>query len=510
MPRRYALLNANIWTLDEADPRAEAMLVEGGRIRAVGDEKKILRMARQDPRADLGGQAVLPGLIDAHTHLIHQGLLKTRLDLRETPSLVAALRAVRRRVARLPRGRLLLAERWDESRWPERRPPTREELDDISRHHPIILRRVDGHIAVANRVACELVAPKLHGVDPQTGLLVEEASLNLNQIFPTPPQESAKALEYAQEEALRLGITTVHDFVVPSYLRAYQALHRRGRLRIRAHVTPYVEYLDELAEVGLQTGWGDERLRLGGVKLFADGSLGGHTAALRSPYRDEAQSSGRLNWTDAQIQERIHLAHRSGLQVSAHAIGDAAIDQVVKAYKGLGAGARASRHRIEHFELHHPEHAQALTDLGLVASMQPNFVGEWSRPGGLYHARLGSPRHRRNNEFERLRRAGVHLAFGSDCMPLDPWFGLHSCTRAPYPGQRLSPLHALQAYTRGGAWSLHRESEIGVLRQGAQADFVVVDWTDARKADLGKTKVRATFIQGVQEHPGKADVLRFR
>jgi predicted amidohydrolase YtcJ len=508
VPRRFALVNATIWTLDDNDPRAESLLVEDGRITAVGTEKKVLRKARDAKKTDLHGASVLPGLIDAHTHLIHQGLLQGRIDLRNTKSLHDALQTVRRHVARLPKGHLVLAERWDESRWKERRYPTRQELDDISQDHPIILRRVDGHIAVANKHACDLVAPKLDGVDPQTGQLIEQASLNLNQIFPTPPQESAAALEYAQKQALRLGVTTVHDFVVPTYLRAYQELHRRGRLRIRAHVTPYIEYLDQLSGLGLQTGWGDDRLRLGGVKLFGDGSLGGHTAALRSPYRDEPQNQGKLNWTDAQLQEKIGLAHRSGLQVSAHAIGDAAIDQVVAAYRRLGPSARGARHRIEHFELHHAEHHEALRDLGVVASMQPNFVGEWSKGGGMYDARLGQ-RHRRNNEFERLRKTGVRLAFGSDCMPFDPWFGLRACTHAPYRPQRLTAIHALQAYTRGGAWSLHREHDLGALRTGAWADFVIVNWKDPQTTDLSKTKVRATFVGGRQEHPDGTSVLRF-
>jgi predicted amidohydrolase YtcJ len=501
MGRRFGLVNAHVWTQDPAAERAEAVWVEDGRIADVGDEKKIMRRAAKDggPVTDLQGRTLLPGLIDSHTHLIHQGLLRSRVDLHETKSLGEALRLVAKAVKRLRPGQTLLAERWDESRWKERRRPSRDDLDAISTKVPIILRRVDGHFAVANGPAAQAVAQKLTGVDVENGLLVEEASLNLNQIFPASETEATDALEYAQKEALRLGVTTVHDFVVPAYLRAYQQLHRHGRLRIRAHVTPYVEYLDPITTLGLQTGWGDDRLRLGGIKLFADGSLGGHTAALRSPYADQPDHQGRLIWPRPDLHDRIRRAHAGGLQVSAHAIGDAAIDEVLSAYRDLGPSARARRHRVEHFELHAPEHHQMMRDLGAIASMQPNFVGQWSKRGGMYDTRLGK-RHRRNNEFERLRRDGVRLAFGSDCMPFDPWFGLAACTSAPYGAQRMRLTHAIEAYTRGSAFGLHREGDLGILKKGAFADMVLVDWQDARPKDLARTTVLTTWVDGRIEH----------
>ncbi|HLE47520.1 MAG TPA: amidohydrolase family protein, partial [Candidatus Thermoplasmatota archaeon] len=435
MAQGFAIVNAEIWTMGSPGDRADSMLVRGDRVAMVGEERAVLGKAQRGGLkvADAGGRTILPGLVDAHTHLVHQGLLRQRVDLRDASSLAGALRALRRRVAR-QRGRaLVLAERWDESRWPERRYPRRDELDAISATVPIILRRVDGHLAVGNRAACELLRGRLPGVDPDTGLLVEEASLNLNQVFPTPLPEATAALDFAQGEALRLGVTTVHDFVVPSYLRAFEALHRQGRLRIRAHVSLYVEYLDALAAAGVAGGLGDDRLRLHGVKLFADGSLGGHTAALTEPYADAPADRGRLNFTDAALSERVRTSRSAGLVPSIHAIGDAAIAQAARSLRGVG-DARL-RARIEHFELHTPETVEALVDSNVVASMQPNFVGEWNRPGGLYETRLGSPRYRRINQFKELQRAGVRLAFGSDCMPFDPWFGIAGCVGAPYPSQ---------------------------------------------------------------------------
>jgi predicted amidohydrolase YtcJ len=491
--RGFAITNAHIHTSDPTLPEAEALLVLGDRIAAVGSGSAIERKARAQGVAvrEVRGRRIVPGLIDSHTHLIHQGLLKHRLDLRETRSLEEALDRVRKGLRKHPPAELFLAERWDESRWKEKRYPRIEELNDISRTVPIVLRRVDGHIAVANDAACRLLAGRSPGVHPDTGLLVEEASLNLNQLFPTPVHQTHAALEDAQEEALRLGVTTVHDFVVPNYLRAYGRLHAEAGLKIRAHLSLYIEYLSLLEGAGLGAGWGDDRLRLHGVKLFGDGSLGGHTAALHQPYLD-APSKGRLNWSDTAMQGVFQRADAADLTISAHAIGDAAIDQVATTYRTLRL-KRARRHRIEHYELHTPESIDILLRYGLVASMQPNFVGEWSRAGGMYHKRIGPQRSRHNNEFKRLLKAGVPVAFGSDCMPFDPWFGLESCLQAPYPGQRLSFDEALGAYTRGSAFGIGREQDLGQVKAGYLADFLLVD-LDPRRP--GKTRVRETYVAG--------------
>lgn len=494
----FGLANVTVWTMDASVSRAEAILVEGDQIRSAGEERAIVAKAHRAglPLQDGDGLLVLPGLIDSHTHLLHQGLLRQRLDLQDTRSLEEALRRVARRLRTHPANQLLLAERWDESRWKERRFPHREELDALSAKVPIILRRVDGHVAVGNRRACQLVASRLPGVDPETGLLVEDASLHLNQVFPTPLPEATQALRSAQRQALQLGVTSVHDFVIPTYLRAYQELRRRGELHLRAFVSLYVEFLGALERIGATEGWGDESLALVGIKLFADGSLGGQTAALSQPYREAPGRRGRLNWTDDGLQTAFRRAHTAGLRISAHAIGDAAIGQVVRSYHRLGGTASRRRHRIEHFELHTPETVRSAVDLGLVLSMQPNFVGKWCRPGGMYHQRLGSPRNRRNNEFRNLLRSGATLAFGSDCMPFDPWFGLDSCLNAPYPAQRLPVEEALRAYTMGGAIGLQRENRIGSIAPGKLADFILVKFDSKRPKSIGQAQVRATFVGG--------------
>lgn len=504
MAQAQAFLNAEIRTMDPSRPHAEALLVRDGRIEAVGTTAAIERRIASTggPRWDLKGITLLPGLVDSHTHLVHQGLLPRRVDLAETRSLEEAYLAVRNGAESLPPGQLLLAERWDESRWRERRFPRREELDEISRTRPIVLRRVDGHVAVGNTAACQAISERLPGVDPDSGLLLEEASLHINQVFPTAPHATDEALETAQTRALALGITAVHDFAIPGYLRAYQRLHARGRLRIRAHVSLYVDHLGALEEAGMATGWGDDQLRLAGVKLFADGSLGGHTAALREPYRDQAGATGRLIYDPAKLRSVVERADRAGLRVSAHAIGDAAIDQVAPI---LARAAPRARHRIEHYELHTPDSEALLSGGRVVASMQPNFVGAWNRKGGLYEARIGT-RARRANEFGRLLSAGIRVAFGSDCMPLDPWFGISGCVNAPFPRQRLRLPDALRCYTAAGADALGAPG-LGRLKPRAHADFIGLRLQASR---IGRAQVLATYVGGRLVHAAKATLAQNR
>lgn len=503
VPRPLAIVNGDVWTMKTPSDRAEAILFDGSKIAKVGSEASILRAAQRSGAhiRDAGGARVIPGLIDSHTHLLHQGILTRRPDLRETKSKRSAL-AIVRNAARKHRGPgPLIAERWDESRWKEGTWPARDELDAITTRFPLILRRVDGHVAVGNTPAVEALRDELPGVDPESGHLVEDASLHLNRVWPTPLSHCIQALEHAQAAALRLGLTTVHDFVTAQYFRAYQTLHRRGRLKLRVHATPYMESLDALEATGVETGLGDARLRHGGVKAFTDGSLGAHTAALHKPYHDEPEARGQLNYATADLRSNVDRAARAGLQPSLHAIGDAAITQVLDAFARLPAGQRRNlRPRIEHFEVHSRDHVERARELGVVLSMQPNFVGEWNLPGGMYEKRLGSPRFKHLNEFNRIRKAGVALSFGSDCMPLDPWFGLQGAVSAPHASQRLTVNQAIFAYTMGSAYGIRREQDLGSLEPGKRADLVVAEGDWRQKGGVAATKVRATVVNGRLEY----------
>jgi predicted amidohydrolase YtcJ len=253
----------------------------------------------------------------------------------------------------------------------------------------------------------------------------------------------------------------------------------------------------------------------GGLKVFLDGSLGAHTAYLREPYTDHKHDDGHGHdqgergagprgsriWTDAELDRHVGTAHAAGIQVHAHAIGDGAIDQGLAAFhrlatrsdlEGAGWNGNALRHRFEHFEIVHPDQEKATAELGLVASSQPNFLGEWSSKGGMYEARLGS-RYTVNNRFRSFKQNQIPLAFGSDGMPFGPLVGLAAAVHHPDPTQSLEPLEACWHYTWMAAWSLHWPT-LGHLAAGNPADFVVLDAPDE---DVNSWAVRQTWTDGL-------------
>jgi predicted amidohydrolase YtcJ len=577
----HALVNARIhpmatpsWPGPDGRPweqEASAILF-GDAVELVGSDAAVAAEAhrRGIPTQDLGGRPVLPGFVDAHTHFLHIGVKRSRPDLAPARSLDEALGLLAAWLREHPGPGPVIAERWDESSWPGRSRPTRDDIDRVvgqaaaAGHgppdRPVVMRRVCGHVAVAGSAALALVRQRWQGeaVDPETGLLLEQPSLYLNEVIPVPPRELDEALGLACAESLALGITAVGDYSQAPYREALRRAAAAGRLPVRVASSIYVQQLDAEAAAGMRTGrpapgpgGGPSRwLRDGGLKVFLDGSLGGRTAALREPYLDvppgmpddcggtrlsrhgcvgHPHPQGTLNWGDADVERLFRQAHAAGIQVHAHAIGDAAIDQGLEAFARLAADAAARpagkagsrtrdphadpgarpgpdgpgegpdglRSRFEHYEIHHDAQVEATARLGIVASSQPNFVGSWSAKGGMYEERLG-PRYRLGNRFRTLKRMGVRLAFGSDGMPPGPLLGLQAAVAHPEPDERLEPLEAAWHYTWASAWSLHWEDAIGSLEPGKEADLVVLDAPRRQPQDW---KVAATFTGGVRRHP---------
>ena len=332
-----------------------------------------------------------------------------------------------------------------------------------------------------------------------------------------------------------MGVTAVGDYSQAPYRMALQRAAANGTLTVRTSSSIYVQQLQDETAQGFRTGrpalgpgdlaaklvgegktatanhWaplagrdggdretggGSAWLRDGGLKVFLDGSLGGHTALLREPYEDRKGAAdlhtghghgpgptGARIWSDDEVSQHFGRAHAAGVQIHAHAIGDGAIDQGLAAYsrlaalndlEGPGWGGNRLRHRFEHFEIVHEDQVRRCAELGIVSSSQPNFVGEWSAKGGMYEDRLGS-RYRLNNRFRAFKEAGIPLAFGSDGMPFGPLAGLQSALHHPDLSQRLAPDEAAWHYTFMAAWSLHWEDEIGSLQAGHRADLVILE-----------------------------------
>jgi predicted amidohydrolase YtcJ len=509
------VLNANIYTVSSG--HAQALAVRDGKILAVGSTAEIRKLA--GPRTqieDLGGKTVLPGFIDAHMHLVSVGLRESGyyLDLSQARSLEETLALVRARVQHTERDQWVLGRGWDESRWPEHRYITKADLDRIAPEHPVVLVRVCGHILCANSVALKKISvtPRAGEFDEPSGLLREETAWAFLQQLQPSDDQIREAIVAGVKLAHKLGVTAIHDIAKPAHIRAYMALHQAHQLKLRVRLNIEVHYLDQLTALGLRTGFGDELLKLGAIKFFADGSLGARNAALREPYQTPSglfafagqwpakmngpgEAWGKLNYEQSELNRLVKRAHDHGFQVMIHAIGDRAIDAALEALSSAGTTPER-RHRIEHAELLHSEQIARMRELGIIASMQPNFL-QWSGPGGLYEARLGPERDAQIDPHRKVLDAGVALAFGSDGMPFGPLYGIHWAVNAPHPDQRVSVAEAIHAYTLGAAYAAFEERSMGSLEPGKFADFIVLS-RDPFQAptQINEIAIERTYLAG--------------
>jgi len=483
----------------------DALAIEGDRILAVGRGEEILPHAGEDAlRIDLKGRAVLPGFIDAHVHLMHTGLVESgwRIDLTDgsRDEVLAALRdAVRSRGV----GEWIVGYGWDESGWRDRRYLVREELDRVAPGTPVLAIRVDGHLLTANARALDFLPDSASRrlVDREAGHLREAAVHEMLDRVVPDRATSAEALSAAARLCHRLGVTSVHTMSRLRHVSAFMA--GRADRRLRVTICPEVASFDKLEAVGLRTGFGDPWLRFGGIKIFADGSIGARNAAVSEPFR--GGGTGELNHEVDVMTSMIRAAEVAGWQTVIHAIGDRAIGQVLDAHEAVGSDP-ALRHRIEHFELPREVQLGRAAKLGLCVSMQPNFIGNWSGPESLYVDRLGEVRDRASNPLRRVVDEGLPLAFGSDGMPVSPLYGLHSAVNAPYPGQRLTVEEAIACYTAGGARFGFEENAKGRVEPGMLADLVVLDEDPLiEPARIDERTVEMTFVGGepVYEREGE-------
>jgi predicted amidohydrolase YtcJ len=466
---------------EAADPGGRpprAILVEGGRIAWLGADPAEVPAA--DRTFDLAGATLQPGFVDAHVHLTPTGLAVGGLHLTATPSLEACLDEVRAAAGRALPGGAVLGSGWDETRWPERRPPSADELADASGGRPVILTRIDGHAAVIDRTGLGTVPlARLDGVDrdPEgrpTGLLRREAQALAWRWFVTelPAAQLAAARQRAVREATRHGITSVHEMAAPALMGESDFdAWLEGDWPI--DVVPYWgnDDLDFVLERGLRQIGGD---------LYLDGSIGSRTAALEAAYAD-GTGSGHCYRDTSEIVDLITGAVRRRVQVALHCIGDAAVRQAAEALSAaarvVGKGAlRRTRPRLEHCCLVPPEVLEVLAQVGAVASVQPVFDRQWGGEGGLYAQRLGADRAARAIPLRSLLSAGVTLALGSDSTvtPMDGWGMVGAAVGHSRPAEALTEQEALHAATLGGRHAA-RQDDVGVLRVGCRADLAAFD-----------------------------------
>lgn len=524
MHATLVLINGRIHTMDVRQPRVSALAVAGDRIVAVGADGEMRRLLAPGGRVvDLGGRTVVPGLIDAHLHFLSYGLSLREIELIGVPSLAVAVERVAVRAAHTPSGHWLTGRGWDQVFWEGQRFPDRRDLDAVTIQHPVFLRRKCGHAGWANSVALALAGITAATPDPAggailrdpatgepTGILLERAMDLVGRLQTMPTEsEAADAVRVAMRVAHQLGITGVHNMEAAPSLRAFQTLRRTGELRLRVlQQIPEVD-LDAAIQMGIQSGLGDEWIRFGAVKIFADGSLGARSALMVDPYEGEPENYGIAVSTAAHLRHQVEKAARAGLAVHIHAIGDQAnraVLDAIEATRQAGIGLHL-RHRIEHAQVLHPADLPRFARLGVIASMQPIHCTQdivladahWGRRSRLAYA------------WSSLLASGAVLAFGSDAPVETPdvMQGIYAAvTRRRsdgYPGPEgwygeecVSVAEAVYAYTAGAAYAAGEEHSKGTLATGKLADLTVLsaDIFEIEPAGILTTHAVATLIGG--------------
>ena len=464
------------------DPFATAMLVAGGRIAWIGDDAGAhLYAADAHSVVDLRGAWVAPAFVDAHVHLTSTGLALTGLDLSSATSLADCLSMLRESATGMPERGVLLGHGWDDTAWPEGRPPTTAEVDAAVGDRAAYLSRVDVHSALVSTALLRRVpaAAQLDGWSAQ-GPVARAAHHALREaaLESLTTDQRERAQRSALRAAAERGIASVHENAGPTIsglddLRGALALGRDPRMPEVVGYWGELHGQDTARALGARGAAGD---------LFVDGSIGSHTACLSSPYVDtEPPTTGAAYLTVEDVAGHVVASTRAGQQAGFHVIGDGATGIVAEGLRRAasqvgGDSLRAARHRLEHLEMPAGEDLALLADLGVVASVQPAFDAAWGGPEGMYAHRLGVGRAATLNPFAPMLARGVVLAFGSDApvTPLDPWGSVRAAAWHTHEPFRISVRAAFAAHTRGGRRAARDEAaEPGALVLGAPATYAV-------------------------------------
>jgi predicted amidohydrolase YtcJ len=484
------ILNANVITLNPKQPKAQAVAIQNGKIVAVSSSNEIRRYINAETKViDARKRTIVPGLVDCHVHMIGFGQFLQTLNLRDVGSISEMKRKLREYARKNPKKTWILGGRWDHERCSEQRYPTRWDLDESVSDKPVLLIRVCGHVGVANSKALELAGvTKRTQVDggkvdlddvsyEPTGILRENALGLIWKIVPKPTEEELeKTCIVACRTAVEAGLTGVHWLLGSmNEIRILQKLFSEDKLPLRVYLGIPVNFLDELADLGFTTCFGNDMIKIGFVKILADGSLGGHTAALRQPYSDKPDTRGIMLYTQRKLNGLVLKAHRGGLQLAIHAIGDRAMEAVLKGYeKALIRFPRENhRHRIEHCSLVSPELIKRMKRSKVIASVQPHFIVSdfWAVD------RVGEERAKWVYPFKTLLQRGLIVASGSDCPVenINPILGIWAATtRKTFPEENLTAEEALTTYTANAAYASFDENKKGTIQVGKFADLTIL------------------------------------
>ncbi|MBT7597709.1 MAG: amidohydrolase [Gemmatimonadetes bacterium] len=520
----WVLYNARIYTQSPSQPTATSICIRDGRVLAVGGDE-LLQHAVPSHRIDLGGCCVLPGLTDAHMHFEWFSLGLQRIDA-DQPSCDQVLALVAQQAQTSPKGSWIRGHGWNHNAWGAGDLPTRDLLDRVAPDHPVFLTAKRGHASWANSRALQLADVSASTVDPADGAIVRDATGRPTGVFLEGasdlvgshlPQvtvtDVADAMRVGMTRAHGLGITGVHDMDGIRSLRAWQQLRAEDQLRLRVCKTIPLGHLDEAIGCGLTSGFGDEHLWIGGVKIFTDGALGPQTAWMLAPYENDPSNHGMSLIEPEQLVSAMRRAASARLASFVHAIGDRAIRETLDVVEQLRRHERAERvtalrHRIEHVQIIDAADISRLASLDVIASMQPIHA---TSDMYMVDRFWGPQRAPLAYAFRRVADSGATLAFGSDA-PVEtiaPLPGIHAAvTRRRedgepgvegwQPQEKLSVEAAICAYTAGAARAGGVGNRLGRLAPGFLADLVVLeqDPHTAESMEIAQIGVAATMVGG--------------
>ncbi len=486
--------------------------------------KKLCEMLNGE-FVDLGGRVVLPGFVDSHMHLDELGMYLNMVDLRGIKSIEELKRKIKE-YAKKAETTWILGHGWDHEIFKERRWPTRWDIDEVVEDKPVMLSRVCLHAAVLNTKALEIIGlidadlPGLMRNDSGeiTGVVKEETFEIAREKFKEELalDDYRKFISDAMQYSVSQGVTTV-GFVSCDEKSLQALMDLEGKpIRVRVYLDPgkrepgnmygNTDILDALKKLGIRRGFGDDMIKINGVKILCDGSLGARTAWLSEPYADDPTTSGYPNIDKETLRRIVKEAHEAGLQLSLHGIGDRTIDMILDVYENL-EGIKERRHRIEHASILREDQIERMASLGIVAAVQPHFViTDWWAKN-----RVGKRRARWIYPFKSMLKKGVDIGFSTDSPVevLNPWETVYAAvTRGKYEKvshyedtkhESLSLEEALYAYTQGSSYILFEDKNIGTLEEGKLADFVIVDKDPflVEERELRNIEVLETYVNGV-------------
>lgn len=525
---KLALTNGNVITVDERNPRAQAVYIVGERIVKVGSDGEIGGLIDEATDViDLDGRTVVPGFVDCHAHPMGYGQSLMNVNCCTPPmrSIEDIVEAVREAAEEKGAGEWILGRGYDDFKLAEKRHPNRWDLDRAAPDNPVIVTRLCGHISVVNSLALELAGITKDTKDSEggeierdpetgepTGVLRGGARAPIRGLIPPPDLEKLKkGIELAEDEFLSRGVTSVSDAGVrdPITVKAYQAAVRDG-MPIRVNLMMSREVLDHLSELGLETGFGDKRLRIGAIKMVFDGSFSGRTAAMFEPFKDTPGNTGILYASQEELDEGVLASHEAGFQVGVHAIGDRAISGVLDAYEAALKRLPKADHRfrIEHCGINSPEIVSRIRRLGVVPVPQPIFL--WGE-GESYRAGLDGKRADWAYPVKTWMDEGITVALSSDCPAtsgeelISPLLGIHVAVNRKTdagneigPAQKIGVEKAIGAYTLNGAFATFEEDAKGSIEPGKLADLVVLseDPTEVAPGAIRDVGVEMTIVGG--------------